>query len=319
MSSHASDPCVLVTSAGTGTAFGLIRAMRSHWGDGLRIVAGDIHPAQLVTASLFADVFVRLPPFAQPAYPAALADVLAAERVDHLIAVSDPEICLAATLPAVASNRVSTPFHGAQARHFSNDKWAIYEACRDAGLPVPETRLADREIDAGNCVVKQRSGFGSRGVRVMPPGMSGRAGAGELIQDLLWAPEVTIDAHRDETGRIWSACRERIETRLGVSSKCRIFQNDALHGLAVALLDTFDLATLCFQVMHDGQGRPRITDVNFRTGAGTSMSTCAGFDFHAALAGALLGESTSRHFQTFRPVVVTRQYSDFVMADDIGT
>jgi hypothetical protein len=314
MSSQRPERCVLVTSAGTATAFGVLRAARRGWGDALRLVGADINPPELVTGSLLCDAYLRLPPFAHGEYLDALATALTKEAVDTLIPISDPEIAIAAALavaPGAATLRL--PFAGREAARVANDKWAIHEACLAAGLPLPHSELLGQPALVENRVVKARSGFGSRGVDRIASGTPMPVPSGTIVQQVLRAPEVTIDAHRGQDGRVWTACRERIETRLGVATKCRVYQDAHLHSLATALLACFAATTICFQVMHDETGRPCITDVNFRTGGGTSMSACAGYDFHAAFVGAALGEDTSVHFGPFRPMTVTRQYSDFVM------
>ena len=59
---------VLVGSAGTGTAFGAICALRKIWSTSIKIIAMDINPPHLCTASLLADAYVRALPFKDPKY-----------------------------------------------------------------------------------------------------------------------------------------------------------------------------------------------------------------------------------------------------------
>ena len=113
-------------------------------------------------------------------------------------------------------------------------------------------------------------------------------------------------------------CRERIETKSGVSTKARLFEDDELSRFARTIAVGLKLkGSFCFQVMRNSHGWV-VTDVNPRPGAATAMCALTGNDFFAATFAYHWGED-ARVF--FRPLngeqFVTRQYSEFLMGTKV--
>jgi carbamoylphosphate synthase large subunit len=278
--------CVLATAAGTATAYGLLRSLRARWGDDVRLIAADINPPHLVAATTVADAFHRLPLASSPDFRARITELVRAEAVTVWWPVLDEEIVIAGELreqgalgPGV--DVIAPPRTTAA---LCLDKLAVAERLHAVGLPTPATwPLEDAPWVPGGMLIKPRSGFGSRGLQLLErqeelDAVRLTAGSGTVAQPRLRGDEFTIDALRTRDGATRTVVRERIETKAGVSTKARVFEDDALTALAARLADGLGLAgPFCFQVIAGA-----IIDVNPRPGGGTRMTVAAGVDLHSA-------------------------------------
>lgn len=312
---------VLIGSAGTGTGFAAACALRRVWSRSVRIVAMDINPRHLVTTSLLADEFQQVPLSAAPEFPAALLGLLERHRVDTYLPLFPEEIALAAQLRD--EGRIAAPVAvlapAAKASALCADKSALSQLLPQHRVPVPRTAAADAPFAAAEFFLKPKNATGSRGARKIAASelvsaVGSRAGDW-IVQEICAGPEVTVDAFvnpADGFRRV--VCRERVEIKSGVSTKCRLFEDETLSRHAEGIAAALNLAgSFCFQVMRNGQGWA-VTDVNPRPGAATAMCAATGNDFFAAAFARCWGED-ARSF--FRPLdgepFVTRQYTEFVM------
>jgi hypothetical protein len=128
---------------------------------------------------------------------------------------------------------------------------------------------------------------------------------------------VTVDSfydYRSHFGRAY--CRERIEVKSGVCTKAKLFSDAALSEIASKIGRTIQqTGAITFQVMKISDSWV-VTDLNLRTGAGTSMTCSAGFD----VVNASYAARSNLDFHQYIPelpignsILVTRQYADFIM------
>lgn len=286
--------CVLASAAGTATAYGLLRSLRHRWGDSLRLVAADINPPHLVAAATVADATHHLPLAIDADFETRAMQLLRDEGVTIWWPVLDAEIVIAADLRergALGDVTVIAPSRATA--EVCLDKLAVAERLISVGLPTPPTqRLEDAAWEPAGMIVKPRSGFGSRGVRIATSeaeldAIRAHAEPGLVAQPRLQGAEYTIDALHTRAGVTRAVARERIETKAGVSTKVRVFEDDELTVLAARLADAFDLTgPFCFQVIAGA-----ITDVNPRPGGGTRMTVAAGVDLHSAAVADVWGQT----------------------------
>jgi predicted ATP-grasp superfamily ATP-dependent carboligase len=306
---------VLVGCAGTGTAFAAVSALRRTWKHDVKIVCVDINPPHLVTASLLADAFDIVRPVSDQLYPVELVRIISKYKVTVYLPLMPEEIVIAASLKASLQThqdlRILTPCEEFAVKVC--DKWKIAQLLQGAGLPTPRTYLGSApSLASQKLIAKPRFGCGSKGVRITQGGGQ-HEGDGNIFQEVCSGPEVTVDAFNDPaTGFTWTVCRERLETKSGVSTKCRLYRDTELNELAASLARVAGLVgSFCFQVMRGDRGW-MIIDVNPRPGAGTSMCLSTGNDFFSATFALAFGERYERHFNDFSAeCFVTRQYADF--------
>jgi carbamoylphosphate synthase large subunit len=306
---------VLIGCAGTGTAFAAVSALRRTWKYDVNIVCADINPRHLVTAALLADIYETVPPISNKLYRDELVRIVVEQKVSVYLPLMPEEIVIAASLKA--SPLVDPDLKIlAPSEEFALkicDKWKTAQLLQAAGLPTPKTYLASNVVPGSKgLIAKPRFGCGSKGVRIAQEAFQ-FSGDDEVLQEVCRGPEITVDAFNDPNkGVAWTVCRERLETKAGVSTKCRLFRDDDLNELATKLAKAGNLVgSFCFQVMRLN-GTWMITDVNPRPGAATSMCLTTGNDFFSATFALAFGENYERHFSEFKDeCYVTRQYADF--------
>lgn len=313
---------VLIGAAGTGTAFGAIAALRRVWSEHVYIVAMDVNPRHLVTASLLANHFEQVPAVASAQFLDVLAKIIRTHNLNTYMPLLPTEIALVAKLkaqnhlPATVSVLTPSPISSA----ICADKLELTRCLSSTGIAVPHTAIASNPFPADNYFIKPRKATGSRGASKISSAqlhnVSGNEADEWIVQEICSGPEITVDAfYSPEQEFLHAVCRERIEVKAGVSTKARLFMNAELEKLAARLADALQLTgSFCFQVMR-GASNWVVTDVNPRPGAGTAMCLLTRNDFFAATF-AYLWEEDPRVF--FCPingdVFVTRQYAEFLTA-----
>jgi carbamoylphosphate synthase large subunit len=312
---------VLLGSAGTGAAFGAASALRRVWSQSVKIVAMDINPRHLVTTSLLAGAFEQVPLSVSPEFSTSLLRILKLHSVDTYMPIFPEELVLASEMredsriPATIAVMAPPPPTSVACA----DKWELSKLLLAHGIPTPQTALASAPFGLKEYFVKPRNGMGSRSaLRVNASELAEYIGkrSGEwVVQEICEKPEVTVDAFYDPvTDNDRAICRERIEARSGVSTKCRLFTDETLKGFAKRIAAVLNLkGSFCFQVMQGANGWV-VTDVNPRPGAATAMCVAAGNDFFAASFALYWGEDSQRFFSPLEgELFVTRQYSEFLM------
>lgn len=314
---------VLLGAAGTGTAFAIVTRLRSSWGTDIKIVLTDVNDEHLVSASVLADVFYKVPVAKDPIFRERIMEILLAEKVTTYIPILNDELVLAADLSKLVAYK-------------DIDFWSsdIYAACVDKdfadkwlfrlGIRTPEAATLEQLQEEGRVwFTKPRNGFGSKGIgyltsaEVLALPDSDRKGL--LIQEVCSSPEVTVDSFWDsEKNNGFAYCRERIEIKSGVCTKSKLFHDAELSIIARSIAQALrQKGTICFQAMRSPRGWV-VTDLNLRSGAGTAMTCAAGFDVLSAAFACRSGLDYSKYLKPIEfgdEIYVTRQYSEFVMTN----
>jgi len=307
---------ILISAAGTGTAFCMLTRLRAIWGEEVVIVTADTSPAHLVTASVLADHHVELPPCKDPAFVAALRQVIESQGIGTYVPLLNSEFRHAHALAAVLPS--CDIWSSAEAARLVGSKRAAADWLRGVGLSVPPN-FDHPQIDPdGIYFAKPDDGSGSQGARqvtgtealTLDPAVF-------VVQPLCAGPEITVDSFFDiGAGRGRAVARERIEVKSGVSTKVRVFEDSALSVIARRIGEGLrQRGTICFQVMHLN-GEYVVTDLNFRPGAGTALTVATGIDLVSAAFACRWGEDYSLFLAGDIPPeghYVTRQYAEFVM------
>jgi carbamoylphosphate synthase large subunit len=292
----------------------------------VHVVATDMAPRNLVAGSSLADDFVQVPAVSAKAdFTDALLQLIAKEKITHYWPTFDGEIVLAAHLRDLGHlDGVSLLAPPTWAAELCWDKLAAARRLHAAGFPAPKTSsLPTAEWTATGVCIKPRRGVGSVGVEILDKRESfvrrqQAEDAPEYIaQELLTAPELTLDCFRSLTGRVRAVCRERIEVKSGVCTKARVFENQDLSELAAAVGQELALTGgYCLQVMRDRDtGAWKLTDINPRPGAGTRLTTAVGVDIPAATLALAFGTDPWGFLPRLeREHFVVRQYREIVLA-----
>jgi hypothetical protein len=311
---------VLLGAGGTGTSFAIASRIRAYWGANVRLLVTDIFPRELVASSLLADAHFQVPIASDPSFRANIIDILRSENVGTYIPILNEEVILAADL--AADDRFSgIDFWSSQQHARCIDKDYADHWLADIGVRTPR-RYGGEPTGRQSMAwfAKPRNGSGSSGARRLSEEdihqLSATEQACTLIQEACDPPEVTVDSFFDAaTGFSRSYCRERLETKSGVCTKARVFQDTELSTFARAIgQELRQRGTICFQAMKSRDGWA-VTDLNLRAGAGTAMTCAVGFDVLAAAFACRAGEAYE-HLIPEMPLgfecYVVRQYAEFV-------
>jgi carbamoylphosphate synthase large subunit len=310
---------VLLGAAGTGAAFAAACSLRRHWSRAVNIIAMDTNPPHLVTTSLLSDRFEQVPASASPEFAGCLKKIVSRYSIDTYLPLLPIEIALSSDLLArgVLPKGMGLLAPSTRGSALCGDKWSLVQALRGQGIAVPMTTLASHPFPSEWYFLKPRSGFGSRGVARVAAEDLDAATAGRpdswIVQEPCETPEITVDAFCC-AAISRSICRERIEVKSGVATKCRLFKDARLHecARAIAALLGFE-GSFCFQVMHS-RTKWVVTDVNPRPGAGSAMCNVTGNDFFAASFARAWGQDVESFFTPLdEDVYVTRQYAEYAM------
>jgi len=201
-SSSPPDFTVLVLTSGDGTGVSFVRCLRR--AGGYRTIGVDTTLDDYLASE--ADERVLLP---------SVDDDRLIDAVNHLSAKHDVDLVYAAdtndVLNVISRNRehlIRPSFLPDLADHLrAEDKWQTYVRLRDAGLPVPQTRLVVTEEDLERSLVEHGSIWLRR--------TTGSGGAGSLATDSFALAQAWVDAGNG-WGRFTAA--ERLSARTATFS-----------------------------------------------------------------------------------------------------
>jgi hypothetical protein len=307
---------VLVTAAGTGTAFGLITRLRANWGEEVEIVTADINPAHLVTASVLSDHHIEVPPCTDPAFIPVLLQLIEAHGIDTYVPLLNAELRQANALSLMLTG--CDVWSSPEAALLVGSKKAAADWLAGLGINVPPSLGNDVIEPEGSYFAKPDDGSGSHGARRIAGCEAVKLDRAEyVVQPVCIGPEITVDSFFDAaTGRARAIARERIEVKSGVSTKARVYEDATLSEIARRIGEGLrQRGTICFQVMQL-EGEYVVTDLNLRPGAGTALTVATGIDLISAAFACRWGEDYDAYLMNELPpqgLFVTRQYAEFVM------
>jgi hypothetical protein len=304
-------PTLLLTAAGTGTAYGYALAFAQFVPHG-RLITADTNPAALVSAAGFAAAHVQLPSFSgTPGDLDLLRATMQGHGVTHYLPIIDTEIALAAAAREYIPAEVIAP--PAPFVELAVEKQRYPERLGALGIATPSIFSAAPAEFETPCIAKMPGGFGGRAcwriernedLAGLPPGY--------FLQQFVDGPEFTVDCFPLEGSELVCSVRERLEIKTGVCTKARIAPHPVAESYARRMIEHYGLRSpFCFQMI--GHERPAVTDINPRLGAGTAMSAANGTDFFAAHVCRVFGGDWTQHLRRLHEsCFVTRQYVEFL-------
>jgi carbamoyl-phosphate synthase large subunit len=271
---------VLITGIGGDIAQSVAKLVRQRFPD-FRLVGTDMGVEH--GGRLFVDGLRIVPAAASPDYTAALLKIVEAERVDHVVPMSEPE--LEVLLPLIEKGEhTSWVTAGPKVIAAGIDKLETAQALAHLGIPTPWTSAVatgqPRELP---CILKERFGSGSRGVYIVKDEedlryLAPRHPAG-VFQQLLGTPDAEV------TCAVYRTADERVAT---LQMRRRLV--GGFTGWAETIAD-HRVAAMCEQVAEGLQLRgamnvqlrltsdgPRIFEINPRYSSTVLMRAGIGFN-----------------------------------------
>jgi len=282
---------ILISAAGTAAAFHLAELIKTKFGEHFSLYLCDTNPRHLVASAVFADGFFQVLPVTNGDFRGRMVEIFRKEQINIYVPLIDKDIySFPADDPELVALGVKSVAPPAKSALVLRNKRTLAEHLRTKTIRVPRTFTVE-EIAAANpeteYFVKPEDGWGSSGAS----SMTGRrinesaeqiSGTRILIQELCQSPELTVEVY-NARGKVLAVARERLETKSGVCTKARLSIDPDITAFAEKLCREIELpVAFCFQVMKNGADDWVLTDLNPRLGAGTSLSSTAGWSLAEA-------------------------------------
>jgi len=288
---------------------------------GARTVATDVNP--LAPALYHADARAFVPRVDDPAYVAALAELVAQHEVSLVVPLTDLDHGVLARARDDIGALVLLP--SAEAVDALADKWLAH-LLFERGIGSPDTWLpaevpGDVEFPV---LVKARRGFGSRNIfrcadRRELEFFLGYTKADSMVQACCRGEEFSIDVFCDLEGRCLNAVpRTMIESKGGESIKGMTIADAGLVEVGRHVSETIGLVGPAnIQCFREPDGTHRVTDINPRFGGGFPLPTAAGSRYPELALALAQGERPEPSLGDYRAgLYMTRFFSELVLAEN---
>jgi carbamoylphosphate synthase large subunit len=318
---------ILLTCAGGGLAPQVIQYLRHQSRHGSVFVVA-VDSSGKAAGRHFSDAFELVPDGSEPDYASRLAEIADRYAVDLVLPGSDEEALAAArSRELIERNGRKLACTDIATLETLADKTAAYEALERGGLPVPHWRrvntIAELEIAVEQFLalgleiaVKPAVSRGGRDVSVIRSDISGASpyGGGRevhmdvksfkreylmryaehmpvMVMERLYEPTFDLDMLARDGVLLRSVARRRLNPAVPNDGHI-IEQRPDLYELAPQIASIFNLTWLydC-DIMLDGEGRPRILEINPRPSGSTAVAVAAGIPLLDDLISLALGET----------------------------
>ena len=307
---------IFILGGGTATAWHLCNIIKRDFLDCFYLYIGDINERKFIPSSLLCDRYIQLQYTTNHSfYYSYMLEVLKNEKIDFLIPLIDNDLFLFSNdNPDLLKLNVQSTSPCGKTMNICMTKKNISIFLTEHGLLVPR-HYKKEEIETEKVYfVKPNKGFGSKDART-EKGKDISYSDDIIIQEVLHKPEITVEIFKKNDYYNF-IIRERIETKSGVSTKARFIIDSEIVTIINRINNIFDLPLVsCVQFMKNEEEKWYLTDLNMRLGAGTALSTAAGFSIASAFISVLAGRGDFKKYLKDVPMnlIVTRVYNELVM------
>lgn len=316
---------VLLTSAGRRTSL-LQYFQKCVHERGGRVWAGDLDP--LAPTLQIADEAVVLPPIEEDAYIRTLLDLVQEHNIDLLVPLIDPELQpLAAARDAFTEAGCRTLVSDPSLLDVVLDKWRTVQHFSEQGLRTPATWLPAPSVPEAwpdPVFVKPRHGSASKSAR--------RVGRDEatpvlaatdepIVQEVVEAPEITVDALFDNEGTLLHYVpRRRVRTMAGESIQGWTLPDEEIAAwLRPVLREVGRLGArgpITLQAFLT-EPEPTLSEINARFGGGFPLAHAAGGHYPEWIVQMCEGESVEPRLGAYEAdLCMTRAYTEWFVETD---
>lgn len=283
---------VMILSGGTSTAWHIAQVLRSFFNDYIYLIVCDINEQNLVHTATLADEFLTVPAIKSSGYYDFMLSCIREKKVDILIPLIDDDILLfSCDNPDLISLGVCSTAPTSLVTEALSNKKKLWNTLNKIKVATPFVYNNAAELNPTlQYFVKNEVGCGSRGVELINGAIAGRLlQDGKVVQEVCSKPEITVDVVHKEN-RVYTICRERKETKLGVSTKCRVYYDAEIQAIMERIVSCIALPSVCcVQFMKNSNGEWALIDFNLRSGGGTAISAAVGFQAVRFAAAGWLG------------------------------
>ena len=302
---------VIISASGTGNGFAFCEAINNNFTD-VELICMDINPAILNATSIFCTHYYKVPKITDPSYLLIVEDILKLHKPDFYIALVDIEFASVAALCEL--NKVK--LIGLKSPLLLSDKYLYLSMLNAEGVQSPHMSELANNIywEQESYIQKPRLGFGSIGINVVSKNKLIDQEA-TFYQEFISGQEVTVDCFFDVSNDYFkSVTRDRLETKLGVTTKSRVYFNVELNHICKIIMNKLQLdGGACIQFIESERGW-LVIDVNPRLGAGSKISSVSGNDFFSATLAYHFNLNYKKYFTNIgdSELYVVRQYQEII-------
>ena len=316
---------VLLTSAGRRTT--LVQHFQAcvHEQSG-RVWAGDLDP--LAPALQVADEAVVLPPIRDDAYVPTLLDLVEAHSIDLLVPLLDPELQpLATARSAFADTGCRALVSDPSLLAVVQDKWKTVKHFSERGIRTPASWLpatSSPQAWPDPVFIKPRYGSASKSARRVAQDDAPHVLASTdapIVQEVVEAPEITVDALFDTEGTLLHYVpRRRVRTMAGESIQGRTLPDpDIGPWLRPVLREVGRLGAhgpITLQAFLT-EPAPTLSEINARFGGGFPLAHAAGAHYPDWLLQMCAGKPIEPRLGDYQAdLCMTRAYTEWFVETD---
>ncbi len=308
---------ILIVPGGSGMAVAAIKSLKQD--KTMRIISVDVD--KLAAGLYLSHRGYLVPDFQNEKFVLAIEKIIKKEKINLIIPSLDTILLDFSKLKSFFKERgadvlVSEP----ETIEITRDKWKTYNKLKDI-IPFPKSFIKKEDVDIKfPLFIKPREGSGSKNAykvnskeeldffyeRIKNP----------IIQEYLSKKEYTADCLADKNNKLlFIICRERIETKAGISSKGRIVRNKKIEDMAAKISENMKFyGPFFFQVKEDKDGVPKLTEINARISGTMSFSSFSGPNIHVLAAKMSRGEKIKKTRIKYG-MYVTRYLEDIYLTE----
>jgi carbamoyl-phosphate synthase large subunit len=242
------------------------------------------------------DHWLQIPLATAAEFPVEIANLCRSLHIELLIPTVDEELLPIARMSKPLGFNVLLPPEHFVARHL--DKLASNQFLHQAGLPAPQTIPADQGRLAFPCIVKPRSGRGSRNVAIVYSEaelqaqiiLARQVQEDFVVQELITGSEFTVMVVADGSGQLRAIVPVLVKCKRGITLRATTLHDQEVIE-ACRAIHAADPVPGCYniQLIKAADGSIKPFEINPRISTTACLGLAAGVDF----VGIFLGLSSA--------------------------
>lgn len=310
---------LLMLTCGTNASYHFSKIIKEKFNKDFKIIGTDINEPFLIPSIIYIDKFYKVPYSNDSKYYNNILEICKQEKIDFIIPTFDIDRIL------FYSENEDLKKINTKSISINKDILDIYKNKKNMNsflkknhLPIPKTYSLNELEDNTKYIIKPFQGCGSNGVECLNKNdiLKKDKINNYLIQEVCSQPEITLECFYFEK-KLSAIARERIDSKAGVCTKARIYNDETLKKIAYKFAKVLNCPLFFnLQFMKNNKNEYVITDVNLRLAGGMSLSYAAGWDEVSAIAKYILGKGKKEVFETLPDNIseqyIVRAYTDII-------
>lgn len=308
---------VLITAAGVTTVWHMVNVANKYFNKDIRIHLCDTNDKSLVPAATICDNFYRVPGFSELGYYEHMLNLIEKHNIDVIVPLIDQDLFIwARDNPDLNKNGIVSTGPLRESAELLSNKKSLNDFLTLHDLPTPQIVERDKINSNEYYILKKKIGCGSQGIKCVKGSCVGDVDKDEIIQERCNGSECEITAEiYNAPGKLKVFCRKRLATKAGVCTKAEPVIIPEITDYIKRFVSYIDCPTaFCAQfLIHNGKWC--MIDCNLRIGAGTAMSSAAGFQLVRAFWASICGIDVQEEWLTVKPEVkkILRVYKEITV------